>query len=287
MQGRRLSPKIFGEKILMSLVSTDWLINNNQKVKILDCSWHMPNTNRDSYKEYAKEHIKNAIFFDLDQNSDQNSDIPHMLPKKKMWEKIVSSMGISNKDEIVIYDNSNVISSCRCWYTFIYFGHDPQLVHVLDGGLKKWKLENKSLTNIIPIISGTNYKSKEKNELVKNKEQVDRNIIEKKFIIVDARSKDRFKGKVPEPRPNVRSGSIPNSYCIPFGEVINKNHTFKDHSEILLKFNNIIGSKLPQEVVFSCGSGITAAVLALAYSLINNKYDPIIYDGSWAEYGKI
>ena len=148
-----------------------------------------------------------------------------MLPKKKMWEKIVSSMGISNKDEIVIYDNSNVISSCRCWYTFIYFGHDPQLVHVLDGGLKKWKLENKSLTNIIPIISGTNYKSKEKNELVKNKEQVDRNIIEKKFIIVDARSKDRFKGKVPEPRPNVRSGSIPNSYCIPFGEVINKNHT--------------------------------------------------------------
>tara|TARA_B100000686_G_C16570221_1_gene852520 strand:+ start:106 stop:921 length:816 start_codon:yes stop_codon:yes gene_type:complete len=271
----------------MSLVSTDWLINNNQKVKILDCSWHMPNTNRDSYKEYAKEHIKNAIFFDLDQNSDQNSDIPHMLPKKKMWEKIVSSMGISNKDEIVIYDNSNVISSCRCWYTFIYFGHDPQLVHVLDGGLKKWKLENKSLTNIIPIISGTNYKSKEKNELVKNKEQVDRNIIEKKFIIVDARSKDRFKGKVPEPRPNVRSGSIPNSYCIPFGEVINKNHTFKDHSEILLKFNNIIGSKLPQEVVFSCGSGITAAVLALAYSLINNKYDPIIYDGSWAEYGKI
>ena len=271
----------------MSLVSTDWLINNNKKVKILDCSWHMPNTNRDSYKEYDKEHLDNAIFFDLDDNSDKKSDLPHMKPSKKIWEEIVSSMGISNKDEIVIYDNSNVISSCRCWYTFIYFGHDPQLVHVLDGGLKKWKLENKSLTNIIPIISGTNYKSKEKNELVKNKEQVDRNIIEKKFIIVDARSKDRFKGKVPEPRPNVRSGSIPNSYCIPFGEVINKNHTFKDHSEILLKFNNIIGSKLPQEVVFSWGSGITAAVLALAYSLINNKYDPIIYDGSWAEYGKI
>ena len=271
----------------MSLVSTDWLINNNKKVKILDCSWHMPNINRNSYKEYTKEHIKNAMFFDLEQNSDQNSELPHMLPEKKIWEKIVSSMGISNKDKIVIYDNSDVISSCRCWYTFIYFGHNPKLVHVLDGGLKKWKLEKKPLTNSIPIQSRTNYNAKEKNALVKDKEQINQNIIKKKFIVVDARSRGRFDGKDPEPRKNVRSGSIPNSFCIPFGEVINQNHTFKNRSKILLKFNNIIGSKLPQEVVFSCGSGITAAVLALAYSLINNKYDPTIYDGSWAEYGKI
>ena len=271
----------------MSLVSTDWLINNNKKVKILDCSWHMPNINRNSYKEYTKEHIKNAMFFDLEQNSDQNSELPHMLPEKKIWEKIVSSMGISNKDKIVIYDNSDVISSCRCWYTFIYFGHNPKLVHVLDGGLKKWKLEKKPLTNSIPIPSRTNYNAKEKNALVKDKEQINQNIIKKKFIVVDARSRGRFDGKDPEPRKNVRSGSIPNSFCIPFGEVINQNHTFKNRSKILLKFNNIFGSKLPQEVVFSCGSGITAAVLALAYSLINNKYDPTIYDGSWAEYGKI
>tara|TARA_B100001123_G_scaffold187094_1_gene213916 strand:- start:462 stop:1277 length:816 start_codon:yes stop_codon:yes gene_type:complete len=271
----------------MSLVSTDWLINNNKKVKILDCSWHMPNINRNSYKEYTKEHIENAIFFDLEQNSDQNSELPHMLPEKKIWEKIVSSMGISNKDKIVIYDNSDVISSCRCWYTFIYFGHNPKLVHVLDGGLKKWKLEKKPLTNSIPIPSRTNYNAKEKNALVKDKEQINQNIIKKKFIVVDARSRGRFDGKDPEPRKNVRSGSIPNSFCIPFGEVINQNHTFKNRSKILLKFNNIFGSKLPQEVVFSCGSGITAAVLALAYSLINNKYDPTIYDGSWAEYGKI
>ena len=271
----------------MSLVSTDWLINNNKKVKILDCSWHMPNINRNSYKEYTKEHIKNAMFFDLEQNSDQNSELPHMLPEKKIWEKIVSSMGISNKDKIVIYDNSDVISSCRCWYTFIYFGHNPKLVHVLDGGLKKWKLEKKPLTNSIPIPSRKNYNAKEKNALVKDKEQINQNIIKKKFIVVDARSRGRFDGKDPEPRKNLRSGSIPNSFCIPFGEVINQNHTFKNRSKILLKFNNIFGSKLPQEVVFSCGSGITAAVLALAYSLINNKYDPTIYDGSWAEYGKI
>ena len=149
------------------------------------------------------------------------------------------------------------------------------------------EIKKKPLTNSIPIPSRKNYNAKEKNALVKDKEQINQNIIKKKFIVVDARSRGRFDGKDPEPRKNVRSGSIPNSFCIPFGEVINQNHTFKNRSKILLKFNNIFGSKLPQEVVFSCGSGITAAVLALAYSLINNKYDPTIYDGSWAEYGKI
>ena len=97
----------------MSLVSTSWLENNLNKVKIFDSSWHMPATKRDGYKEYTKEHISNAIFFDLDQNSDQSTDLPHMLVKKDLWEKIISSMGISNDDRIIIYDNSDVISSCR------------------------------------------------------------------------------------------------------------------------------------------------------------------------------
>ena len=271
----------------MSLVSTDWLYDNIKNVKILDSSWHLPDQNRKAFKEYTEEHIMNSIFFDIDKYSDQETDLPHMLPKIKEWEKIVSNLGISNKDKIVVYDNSDLISSCRCWYTFLYFGHDPSLISVLNGGLKKWKLEKKPLTNSIPIPSRKNYNAKEKNALVKDKEQINQNIIKKKFIVVDARSRGRFDGKDPEPRKNVRSGSIPNSFCIPFGEVINQNHTFKNRSKILLKFNNIFGSKLPQEVVFSCGSGITAAVLALAYSLINNKYDPTIYDGSWAEYGKI
>ena len=271
----------------MSVVSTEWLFKNKNNLKIIDCSWHMPNLKRDPYKEYLLEHIENAIFFDLDKNSDQDSNLPHMLPSKKNWEKIISLTGISNNDEIVIYDNSDVISSCRCWYNFIYFGHNPKLVQVLNGGLKKWKLEKKPITNDTTKIKISNYIAKEKGDLVINKNQIDQNILNKKFEVVDARSKGRFEGKDSEPRKGVRSGSIENSFCLPFGDLINENHTFKDLNEISLKFNNILGPKLPQDVVFSCGSGITAAVLALAYSLINIKYVPTIYDGSWAEYGKI
>ena len=156
----------------MSLVTTDWLEKNISKVKIFDSSWHMPITNRDGYKEYIKEHIKNAIFFDIDKNSDQNTNLPHMLVKKDTWEKIISSMGISNKDKIVIYDNSDVISSCRLWYNFIYFGHNPQLVNVLDGGLKKWKIENRKLTNLPTKIEVSKYFATEIKDLVKDKKKL-------------------------------------------------------------------------------------------------------------------
>ena len=132
----------------MSLVNINWLENNLNKVKIIDCSWHMPQTKRSGFEEYQKSHIENAIFFDLDKNSKTDTDLPHMLTDIKSWEKIVSDMGIRNEDQIIIYDNSDVISSCRCWYNFIYFGHNPSLVHVLDGGLKKWINEKKININL-------------------------------------------------------------------------------------------------------------------------------------------
>ena len=269
----------------MSLVDTNWLEDNINKVKIIDCSWHMPQTNRNGLEEYGKEHIPNAIFFDLDKNSKIDTDLPHMLTDLKSWEKILSSMGIENKDEIVVYDNSDVISSCRCWYNFIYFGHDPKLIHVLDGGLKKWKKENKITNNKKVITETSKYLSKENIELVKNKKQIDQNIDKNYFNVVDARSRERFEGKVTEPRKGLRSGSIKNSYCLPFGELINDDHTFMSKNKISEKFKsfNFDPSK---NLVFSCGSGVTASVLALAYSLINDKYKPTIYDGSWSEYGK-
>ena len=136
----------------MSLVDTDWLEKNLDKVKIIDCSWHMPAENRNAQDEFNKEHIPNAIFFDLDKNSKQDTDLPHMLPSLVAWNEIISDLGISNDDQIVIYDNSNVISSCRGWYNFIYFGHDPKLVNVLDGGFKKWKSENKKTSNISCLL---------------------------------------------------------------------------------------------------------------------------------------
>ena len=104
----------------MSLVSTSWLEKNLDNVKILDSTWHMPNTNRNAFKEYKKKHIKNSIFFDIDGFSNKETDLPHMLPSEERWSEIVSNLGISNQDRIIIYDNSDVISSCRCWYTFIF-----------------------------------------------------------------------------------------------------------------------------------------------------------------------
>ena len=269
----------------MSLVSTDWLMTNLNKVKIIDCSWHMPQTKRNGFEEYNKQHIKNAIFFDLDKNSKKDTDLPHMLIDIKSWENIVSNMGIKNDDQIIVYDNSDVISSCRCWYNFIYFGHNPNLIKVLDGGLKKWVSEKKPTTNDIVNIEPSHYSANEKIELVKNKAQINENILTKEFLVIDARSKERFEGIVPEPRKGLRSGSINNSYCLPFSELINADHTFIDKEKIFQKFSSI-KSSLDKNIVFTCGSGVTAAVLALAYSLIDNKYNPVIYDGSWSEYGK-
>jgi thiosulfate/3-mercaptopyruvate sulfurtransferase len=269
----------------MSLVNTNWLEKNLDKVKIIDCSWHMPQTKRSGFEEYQKLHIENAIFFDLDKNSKINTDLPHMLTDIKSWEKIVSSMGIRNEDQIIIYDNSDVISSCRCWYNFIYFGHDPSLVHVLDGGLKKWINEKKPTVNNLTKTISSNYIANAKKELVKNKKQIDENITINKFKVIDARSRERFEGKIPEPRKGLRSGSIKNSFCLPFSELINEDHTFINKDKILEKFK-LTKCELDKDIVFTCGSGITASVLALAYSIIDIKYTPTIYDGSWSEYGK-
>ena len=269
----------------MSLVDTDWLENNIEKVKIIDSSWHMPQTQRNGFEEYKEEHIPNAIFFDLDKNSKLDTDLPHMLTDHESWKKIMGNMGIENNDRIVIYDNSDVISSCRCWYNLIYYGHDPKLVHVLDGGLKKWKKENKTTNNKKVITKTTTYSCKENKELVKNKKQIDENIDKKEFNVVDARSRERFDGKVAEPRKGLRSGSIKNSFCLPFYELIDENYSFISKDKIKEKFK-LLKIDFKKNIVFSCGSGVTASVLALAYSLINDKYMPTIYDGSWSEYGK-
>jgi len=271
----------------MSLVETDWLEKNLTKVKIIDCSWHMPQTQRNGYEEYKSLHIPNAIFFDLDENSRKDTTLPHMLVDQMQWDIIISSMGIQKNDEIVIYDNSDVISSCRGWFNFIYYGHDPKLVNVLNGGLRKWLKEKKKVTDKISDIIKSDYKSVERKDLVRNKKAINQNIQEKKFILIDARSKERFDGQVPEPRKGLRSGSIKNSFCIPFNDCLNNNKTFKNKDELQKVFETSFKNVEQKNIVFSCGSGVTACVLALAYSLINDKYLPCIYDGSWAEYGLI
>ena len=269
---------------MKNLISTDYLEKNIDNFRILDGSWHMPNSKRDAYKEFIDSHIENSIFFDLDKNSNKNSKLPHMLTSISDWEAIISKFGIKNSDHVVIYDNSDLISSCRVWYNFLYFGHNPNLVSVLNGGLKKWLSEKKQTTKEIKHFTNSNYFAKENLDLVLSKFQIDLNIKNKNIEIIDARSKERFIGLHPEPRKELRSGNIEGSKNIPFIEVINqKDNTFKKKEELIYLFKRLNLDE-NKNIAFTCGSGVTACILGMANSIITGK-NPLIYDGSWSEYG--
>ena len=270
----------------MTLVSTDWLNDNLNKVKIIDASWHLVK-NRNAIEEYNKEHIKNAVFFDLDKNSNQKKNLSHghFLPTITSHEKSISEMGILNTDRIIIYCYSDLISSCRAWFQFIYFGHDPKLVSILNGGMKKWKLENRNVTNLKTKIIPSKYKVRENNNMVKVKSQIEENIKKKEFTVLDARSENRFLGLEPEPRPGIKSGSIEGSKSLPLSELVNiKDNTFLNKKKLKDIFN--LKGINNNKIVMSCGSSVSAASLSLAYSIINDDYMAKIYIGSWTEYGK-
>ena len=278
----------------MTLVSTEWLNNNLSKVKIFDASWHMPNSNRNGHKEYLDKHIPGAMFWDLDEHSDKDSLFPHMLTNADYWARMLWSFGIKNDDHIVVYDFSAVHSSCRLWFSLKYFGH--QKVSVLDGGMRKWLKENKPTSNetnknigkfgyIDKINTKNKYKVNENFDLVKKKEQIEKNIKNYSFILVDARSRERFEGKIEEPRPGLIKGCIPGSKNIPYQKCIDsETNTFKTKSELVKIFEeNDVDYNKP--LVFSCGSGVSACVLSLAYFSITGK-NAVIYDGSFSEWGK-
>jgi thiosulfate/3-mercaptopyruvate sulfurtransferase len=270
----------------MTLVSTEWLSKNLNKVKIIDASWHLVK-NRNAIEEYNKEHIKNAIFFDLDKNSNQKKSLPHghFLPSITSHEKSISKMGILNTDRIIIYCYSDLISSCRAWFQFLYFGHNPKLISVLNGGMKKWKLEGRKVTNSKTKLISKKYKAKENSNMIKIKFQIDKNIKRKEFTILDARSKNRFLGLESEPRIGIKSGSIKGSKSLPLNTLINiKDNTFLDKKKLKNIFN--LKGINNNKIVMSCGSSVSASSLALAYSIINDDYMAKIYIGSWTEYGK-
>ena len=266
------------------LVETNWLSSNLDRVRIFDATWHLPNSKRNAEDEFKKGHIKGSLFFDIDKHSNKNSKLPHMMPDKEQWENIISNFGVKKSDHIIIYDNSDLYSSCRLWFALKYFGHEK--VSVLDGGLKKWLIEKRSVnSDTVKYEIIKKYKVNEKSEWIKNKKQIDDNIKNSFFQTVDARSRERFSGKTEEPRPGLKKGCIVGSKNIPFQECIDREtNTFKTKSELINIFNkNDIDISKP--IVFTCGSGMTACVLGMAYSLISGK-NAVIYDGSWSEYGK-
>ena len=201
----------------MTLISTEWLKNTLNKVKIFDASWHMPNSNRNSHKEYLDKHIPGAMFWDLDQHSDKDSPYPHMMSNSDYWTRMLWSFGIQNDDHIIVYDYSDIYSACRLWFALKYFGHKK--VSVLDGGMKKWLKENRptskevdkdlgKFSSIDKLNPKNKYKVSENTEWIKNKKQIDKNIKTPSFQTVDARSRERFEGKIEEPRPGLKKGCI-------------------------------------------------------------------------------
>ncbi|MAV76871.1 MAG: sulfurtransferase [Candidatus Marinimicrobia bacterium] len=278
----------------MNLVTTEWLEKNLNKIKIFDASWHMPTSKRDAKKEYEEKHIEGAMFWDVDEHSDKDSPYPHMMSNSDYWSKMLWSYGIQNHDNIIVYDYSDTYSSCRLWFALKYFGH--QKVSVLDGGMKKWLKENRATSkevnqdlgrfrNIDKLNPKMRYKVNENAGWIKNKKQIDENIKKTSFQTIDARSRERFEGKVDEPRPGLKRGCIMDSKNIPFKDCINpETNTFKTKDQLSKIFaQNKVDTSRP--IVFTCGSGMTACVLGMAYSIISGK-NAMLYDGSWSEYGK-
>ncbi|MBT6033405.1 MAG: 3-mercaptopyruvate sulfurtransferase [Kordiimonadaceae bacterium] len=266
-----------------SLVSTKWLAKNisDPNIRIFDSSWHMPASGRNAKAEYEKSHIPGALFFDVDEIADTDNPLPHMMPIEEKMSSRLRKFGVSKKQHIIIYDNSNGLSAARGWYMFKTFGHEK--VSILDGSLSKWIDEAHEVTSYIPSYSESHYSAVKNTGATRTVEQVIKNIDTKKEQVVDARSNGRFLGIDPEPRAELKSGRIPDSFNVPFNTLMNEDKTFKSPAEINKLFEDS-GVDLNSPIITSCGSGMTACVLLFALHQIGHK-DNALYDGSWTEWG--
>lgn len=261
------------------IVSCETLLKSDN-FKIIDASWHMPNQNRDAHSEYNNAHIKNAVFFDLDKVTDNQSPYPHMLPSSDDFGKAIGDLGISNNDKIIVYDTAGLFSAARLWWMFRYFGHNE--VYLLDGGLKKWLSLGFETTSETTKPEAAIFHAIANVELVTDFANVC-NASKSGELIIDARSPSRFTAEEKEPRAGLKSGHIKNSHSFHYARFLNPDGTIIPDEKIKDIFANI---DLGQKIIASCGSGVTACILALVLFKIGKK-DVIIYDGSWAEFGAL
>lgn len=272
-------PNLFAE---IPFVSTTWLADNMHKpgVKVVDGTWHLPPTGRNGPKEFAEAHIPGAVFVNIDTLADLSSGLPHMLPTPEHFARDVGALGISNSDIIVVYDQLGLFTAPRVAWMFRIYGATD--VRILEGGLPRWKAESRPLTNAVPAPEPARFEAELDRSMVAALADVQRALDDGSKQVVDARPAPRFRGEAPEPRAGVRSGHMPGSLNLPF-DVITADGALKSPADIRAAMTEA-GIDPEKPVICSCGSGVSAAIIAMALSRAGVPVEGI-YDGSWAEWG--
>lgn len=260
-------------------VSTQWLADrlDDPKIIVVDASWHMPNAGRDAQGEYAQGHIPGAVFFDIDAIADTASSLPHMLPAPETFAAMVGALGIDAASTIVVYDESGLFSAPRAWWTFKVMGADD--VRILEGAGPKWRAEGRPLEPGASSRPPSVFTASPRLDRVARLEDVAEGPAR---TIVDARPAERFNAEVPEPRPGLRSGHIPGSVNVPASGLV-ADGRLKPEAQLRAIFAEA-GVDPASAITTTCGSGVTAATLALALDVIGAR-DVMLYDGSWSEWG--
>ena len=268
------------------LVSTEWLAahRSDANVKIVDATFKLPGVLPLPKDDYLAAHLPGAVFFDVDAVSDHSNPLPHMFPSAEQFGRDVGGLGIGNADIVVVYDAGGWVAAPRVWWMFLSYGHGN--VRVLDGGLKKWRAEGR------PVESGEAKKPKPATfnasldeRRVRSIRQMIANVASRAEQVIDARPAERFEGRVPEPRPGIRSGHIPGSRNVPYANLFDSASGAMKPLDELRKAFTSTGVKLDAPIVTSCGSGVSAGVLTLALYRLGVT-DSALYDGSWSEWGQ-
>ncbi|MGA0607215.1 3-mercaptopyruvate sulfurtransferase [Phenylobacterium sp. VNQ135] len=265
------------------MVSTAWLEPRlyDPDVRIVDASWFMPDDPRTGRSSYDEAHIPGAVFFDIDAVADIATDLPHMLPSPDAFAAEAGALGLSRDATIVVYDALGLFSAPRVWWSLRAMGFPK--VFVLDGGLKVWQAEGRPVVSEASAPSPVAVDAAFRPELVRDLAAVQAHLAAGDAQLLDARAGPRFRGEAPEPRPGLRSGHMPGACNLPWGEIVNADGTLKSEGELKLAFEGA-GVDLARPIVTTCGSGVSAALLALGLARLGRE-DVAVYDGSWTEWG--